>query len=218
MLGWLFVFLFAYLIFLIPGVDFLGQVLGGTITNFDTFLSSVLPGGFGVAATFLSPLGEVALFNLYPFSWILTYRPEDYLSVLYMIGPWIIAGLLVGKIKAESGKDAIAIGIGLINWYIIWAVGLFMGLPLLSKLPILGTMGPFIDGAITGLATGLTDIPPGWSAILVALEGGAFFTGSALLTGLTKEGFEGEEKDDIIGGLILMGALIGVALILTFVF
>ncbi len=197
LLGWFLTGIIAFGLFLIPGVDFLSQILGGTIQDFDQFLIIVfqnIPGAPDLSAlgAVIASFLELVLFGVYPLSWILAYRPEDWLSTVLMIVPWIGAGFLTGLACATNPKDAIKIGIGLIIGNCIWALIFNLGIPFgLANLPMIpGEISSVISGVLTGIAEGLTDMPPAVSAILVQVEGGAFFIGSGILAGLMKEGRE----------------------------
>lgn len=195
MLGWLFTGLFAFLIFLIPGVDFIGQVLGGTIQNIDQLLLS-LGGGFstgGGALGYVLATGvELVMFNLYPLSWIISYRIDDALTVFLMIIPWIISGFLVGLARVQNPKQGLKIGLLLITCNSIWCVVLLILIPNLLAGLVPAGLGINLGSWLNAFAVGATDLPMGVSAILVQVEGGAFFIGMTVLMGIIKEGkYEG---------------------------
>lgn len=196
MVGWFFTGLIAFVLFIIPGIDFLGQILGGTIQNIEALFTVIpgLPAFFATLGVLLITVLELFLFNVYPLSWILTWRPWDALTILYMIVPWICAGLITGKLVVKSPKDALGIGIGLIISNSLWCVLWFIVLPnvLMGVFGggMMGGLSPLIQGIIEGAAAGLTDMPPGLSAILTQVQGGGLFTGAAIMIGMTKEPVE----------------------------
>ena len=183
--GWLFTGLVAFGLFLIPGVDFVGRILGGTIQNVDVFIAS-MPGPFGALGYLIVTLVELLLFNTYPLSWVLTWRPWDALTILLMIVPWICGGLITAALVSNGPKDSLFIGIGLIICNILWCLLFFVVLPGVIINMVAGGMDTTVMALLEGLASGLTDMPPGVSAILVQLQGGGLFTGAAIMIGMTK--------------------------------
>jgi hypothetical protein len=194
MLGWLFTGLFAFLIFLIPGVDFTGRILGGTVTNLNTGITQIISAS-GFAGASAAPLvylgltgGSLLLFDMYPLSWVLTWRPWDALTIFYMIIPWILSGLIVSRIVAESPRHMLKIGLFLMLANSLWAVGLLIVLPIaLLNLPVLGGVGGIIVSALNGVASGFTDMPMGVSAILTQVEGCLLFIGAGLPIAIWKQ-------------------------------
>nr|MDO8109495.1 hypothetical protein [Candidatus Sigynarchaeota archaeon] len=185
MTGWFFTGLFAWGLFLIPGVEFLEQILGGLITDLDTFLLGMQ--GFGVPLYLAESVLELFLFNVYPLSWTLLYRPDDAVTIALMIVPWIASGFVTTLIaKPDNPKEMIKVGIVLIISNSIWCVGLFMLAPLaLNAIPM---GGGIISGVLNGISSGFTDMPAGVSAILTNLEGGGLFIGMGVFTAILMEG------------------------------
>jgi hypothetical protein len=196
--GWLFTGLVAFGLFAIPGVEFISLVIGNLVTGLDQAIInifSVLPaplnnlGGLGyVAYTGL----EVAVFNCIPLSWVLSYptRQADAAIVILMIAPFLISGFLTGLCFAKSPKDSLITSIMLIASNCMWAVMGFFILPaIFLNIPAIAQSGTgaMISGLLNGLASGITDLPMGWSAILAQLEGGGFFAGANILAGLLKQ-------------------------------
>ncbi|MHA1679946.1 MAG: hypothetical protein ACTSUE_02995 [Promethearchaeota archaeon] len=180
--------LFAFLIFLIPGVEFLSQILGGTITNLDQFIIGLGGSGFS-GISVIGYLGvtavEMMLFRTFPFSWVISYRIDDAITILLMIIPWILSGFVIGKTRVQDPKHGLRVGIVLIIWGCLWWFILLILVPLLmSNIPFIG---PMITGAINALSKGFTDMPMGVSAMLTQLQGGAFFTGILVLMGIQNE-------------------------------
>ncbi|MFX0101476.1 MAG: hypothetical protein ACFFCS_18015 [Candidatus Hodarchaeota archaeon] len=173
---------FAFLLFLIPGIDMVANITGSLIVDLDTALGMML-GPFGYLG---ATVAELLLFNAYPFSWILTHRPEDALTVLVMITPWLLSGLITCKVGADNPKDALKIGIVLIISNIAWNI---VGLILLM---VVANIVPYIDliAILNGLTTGLTDMPVMVSSVLVNLEGGGMFILMGVFVGVINEGRE----------------------------
>ncbi len=142
--------LIAFFLFLIPGVEFLQEILGGLITDLDDFITT-LP---SIAFVNLSNLfyivetgAEVAIFNAYPIHWTLSYRPDDVWEVALQIIPWLASGAIIGAIFPENPKDALIIGAGTILSAGLNVILLSTLLPNVI-LPIIPTVGPVIIGGI----------------------------------------------------------------------
>ncbi len=170
--------LIAFFLFLIPGVEFLQEILGGLITDLDDFITT-LP---SIAFVNLSNLfyivetgAEVAIFNAYPIHWTLSYRPDDVWEVALQIIPWLASGAIIGAIFPENPKDALIIGAGTILSAGLNVILLSTLLPNVI-LPIIPTVGPVIIGVMNGMATGFTDLPMGISSFLAIIEGGGLMT------------------------------------------
>ncbi|MHA1792358.1 MAG: hypothetical protein ACTSVI_06910 [Promethearchaeota archaeon] len=192
MLGWFLTNLIAFVLFIIPGVDFISSILNGLIQDLDAALPDLIgsaTGNAGLAAlaSVLATLLELLLFNTFPISWLLTYRLDDALSLTLMIVPWLVAGLLTGLARTEKPLDGLKIGIVLIISNSIWLVLLVVVLPsvILNAIPM--GAGGFVSGILNGLSTGVTDMPMGVSAILTQVEGGGLFIGTAWIASLLKE-------------------------------
>jgi hypothetical protein len=191
-LGWLLTGLFAFGFFLIPGIEFLEQILGGLITDLDVFMSS-LPAPFNSLGYLGATVVERVLFDMYPLSWSLYYRPDDAFTIFIMIVPWLASGACIAGMFSDNPKDALISGIGLIcsnsmlmaTLYIILPL-VFMNLPVLAGNPVFSV---FI-GALNGFAEGFTDLPMGVSAILTQVEGGGIYTAMAVFIGVLKSGRE----------------------------
>lgn len=171
--------LIAFFLFMIPGVEFLEQILSGLITDLDDFIlsfSGMVPVVDVSRLLFLGEAGvEVALFNTYPLHWILSYRPDDAWTVALQIIPWLASGAIIGGLFPENPKDALIIGFGTILSSVVNNILLFVVIPM-AVLPLIPMMGPALVGILNGMATGFTDLPMGFASILAVLEGGAIFT------------------------------------------
>nr|MDO8087511.1 hypothetical protein [Candidatus Sigynarchaeum springense] len=180
--------LIAFFVFLIPGVEFLEQILAGLITDLDDFILSIPNIGFVNLSNlfYLVETGaEVAVFNAYPLSWTLAYRPEDAWTVALQIIPWLGSGAIVGALFPENPKDALITSVGLILATTANAIIFFMIIPMaiLSNIPM---AGPIIVGILNGMASGFTDVPMGVSSILTVLEGGGLFAAMAVFMSTLK--------------------------------
>ncbi|MHA1368369.1 MAG: hypothetical protein ACTSRA_01455 [Promethearchaeota archaeon] len=207
---------FAFLIFLIPGVDFISSVLGGSVQNLDVFLSQVLQAlgsssgqenlgtTLGAVGYLVATMLELALFHTYPISWTLFHRPDDGFTILISIAPWLIGGFLSNLKLAKNWKEAIGVGIYLMIHFIIIAV---IFIVLIGAIPAIlgsentgGAEGQFIGGLITsilnGIALGATDMDFGASTIFTTIEGIGFFIGTGIIAGLLKESKGGGVKKE----------------------
>lgn len=196
--GWLFTGLVAFGLFLIPGVEFISQILGNLITNVDQAILNVfsaLPKPFntmgGLAYVGYAGL-NVAFFDCIPLSWVLSYptRQGDALIVFMMITPWLVSGFLTCMIFAKSPKDSLITSLMLIASNCLWCVVLFFIMPaIIVNIPSISKSGAgsIIMGVLNGIALGFTDLPMGWSAILTQIEGGGLFAGAGILAGLIKQ-------------------------------
>lgn len=186
-LGGFLVQAFAFLLFLIPGVDFLASISGDLIVEFDVAIGDLLSTfgpQFGALGYLGATVAELLLFDAYPFSWILYHRPDDALTILLMIAPWLLSGLITCKAGADEPKDGLKIGLVLIISNVAWnAIGLIL-------LTVLGNAVPFVGPVINGLTTGLTDMPIMVSSMLVNLEGGGMFILMGVFMGTINEGRE----------------------------
>ncbi|MBN2152410.1 MAG: hypothetical protein JW839_13240 [Candidatus Lokiarchaeota archaeon] len=182
--------LIAFFFFLIPGVEFLEEILAGLITDLDSFILSIPDVGFFNIGNllYLAETGaEVAVFNAYPLHWTLSYRPEDAWAIALQIIPWLGSGAIVGAIFPENPKDALIIGVGMILAASLNTLLAQIILPLiLLNLPMFGMVGPLITGIMNGMATGFTDLPMGVSSILAIVEGGGLFIAMALFMSTLK--------------------------------
>src|SRR5271157_6386596 len=196
--GWLFTGLVAFGLFLIPGVEFISLVLGNLFTGLDQAIINifqVLPpplNNFGALAYVAYKGSEVAVFQMIPLSWVLSYptRQSDAAIIALMITPWLVSGFLTCFAFAKSPKDSLITSIMLTASNCVWCVALFFIIPaIFLNIPSLNNSGAgaIISGVLNGIAQGFTDLPMGWSAILTQLEGGALFAGAGILAGLLKQ-------------------------------
>ncbi len=204
--------LIAFFFFLIPGVEFLEEILAGLVTDLDTFILSIPSVPFVNLSNLLYMVetgAEVAVFNAYPLHWTLSYRPEDAWAVALQIIPWLGSGAIVGALFPENPKDALIIGVGVILMGIVNAVLVFMLLPGLL-LPSIPLVGPVIMGVLNGMATGFTDLPLGVSSILTVVEGGGMFTAMALFMSTLKSNENpAPESEGGAKGALIMTAIFG---------
>jgi hypothetical protein len=180
--------LIAFFLFLIPGVEFLEEILGGLITDLDDFILS-LP---SIPIVNLSNLfyivesgAEVAVFTAYPVSWTLAYRPDGVWEVALQIIPWLASGAIIGALFPDNPKDAVIIGAGMILSAGLNVILLSTLLPNVI-LPMIPMVGPVLIGVLNGMATGFTDLPMGVSSFLTIVEGGGIFTAMVLFMSTLK--------------------------------
>jgi len=170
--GMIFLFIVSYISFTF--LDLTASVTGGLIGNLNDAidsLSALLPGVGGVIISIFAPmLLGLILILIFPIHWCLVYRPDDVMLLISVTLPWILACSMITGINAKTpGKGirtSLAIGIG----YLTLALLLYFWL---SSIP---TIGPLINGAVTGL----TDLPYVFAVSTAILEGclvGAVFGG-----------------------------------------
>jgi hypothetical protein len=180
--------LIAFFFFLIPGVEFLEQILGGLITDLDDFILSIPNISFVNLSNlfYLAESGaEVAVFTAYPLHWTLTYRPEDAWTIALQIIPWLVSGAIIGGLFPDNPKDALIIGVGLILSSSLNMLLIFTIIPS-AILPNIPMIGPILAGVLNGMATGFTDLPMGISSVMTMVEGGGIFTAMVIFMSTLK--------------------------------
>ncbi len=204
--------LIAFYLFLIPGVEFLQQILGGLITDLDDFILTIPNIGFvNISNLFyiVESGAEVAVFTAYPVSWTLAYRPEDVWSVALQIIPWLASGAIIGALFPDNPKDAVIIGAGTILSAGLNVILLSTLLPnvILPNIPV---AGPVLVGILNGMATGFTDMPMGISSFLAIVEGGGIFTAMVLFVSTLKANNENQSGSDggSSNGAVVMTSLL----------
>ncbi|MEX2682077.1 MAG: hypothetical protein Q6373_010785 [Candidatus Sigynarchaeota archaeon] len=213
--------LIAFFFFLIPGVEFLEQILAHLITDLDDFILSIPNISFVNVSNlfYLVETGaEVAVFNAYPLSWTLSYRPDDAWAVALQIIPWLGSGAIIGALFPENPKDAVITGVGLILSATANAIIFFIILPQ-AILPAIPMVGPAIIGVLNGMATGFTDLPMGVSSVLTVVEGGGLFTAMAVFMSTLKSNERPAPESERGGhvGLILTAIFGGILCIPGFI-
>lgn len=183
---------FAFLLFLIPGVELVSQILGNTITSIDQFIiqmGALLPEGGGLVFTaallLINTLLELMVFMIYPLHWTIYHRPHDGLTILLTMLPWIVGGFLTNLKLTRNWLEGIGVGVFTIIQQMIPGIIISILFALTGLLPVEAQV---IFSAIQGIQIGLVDMPIGLAMILTVLEGGLIYMGVGIVVGLLKTG------------------------------